>query len=49
MNDQGSTAAEPPRALTKRLALRGASERTFQRDWEKARLLLYHLIDESDR
>jgi RNA polymerase sigma factor (TIGR02999 family) len=29
-------------------ALRGASERTVQRDWEKARLLLYHEIDESD-
>jgi RNA polymerase sigma factor (TIGR02999 family) len=26
-------------------ALRGASERTVQRDWEKARLLLYHEIE----
>ena len=25
--------------------LRGASERTVQRDWEKARLLLYHEIE----
>ena len=25
-------------------ALRGASERTVQRDWEKARLLLYHEV-----
>jgi RNA polymerase sigma factor (TIGR02999 family) len=29
-------------------ALNGASERTVQRDWEKARLLLYDQIDESD-
>jgi RNA polymerase sigma factor (TIGR02999 family) len=29
-------------------ALRGASERTIQRDWEKARLLLYQQIDESN-
>jgi RNA polymerase sigma factor (TIGR02999 family) len=26
-------------------ALRGASERTIQRDWEKARLLLYHEVE----
>jgi RNA polymerase sigma factor (TIGR02999 family) len=29
-------------------ALNGASERTVQRDWEKARLLLYDQIGESD-
>jgi ECF sigma factor len=29
-------------------AQRGASERTFQRDWEKARLLPYRQIGESD-
>jgi RNA polymerase sigma factor (TIGR02999 family) len=29
-------------------ALRGASERTVQRDWEKARLLLYDQMDECD-
>lgn len=28
-------------------ALRGASERTVQRDWDKARLLLYQQLDES--
>ena len=32
-------------SLAEIATLRGASERTVQRDWEKARLLLFHEID----
>ena len=32
-------------SFTEIATLRGASERTIQRDWEKARLLLYHDVE----
>ena len=42
----GTTASVPYRADIARLC--DVSERTVQRDWEKARLLLYKQIDAAD-
>jgi RNA polymerase sigma factor (TIGR02999 family) len=36
-------------SLAEIAALRGVSERTMQREWEKARLLLFNLLTESDQ
>ena len=35
-------------SLTEIASLRGVSERTVRRDWEKARLVLYHELEEPD-